>query len=106
MTEQEKEFLRVIKLLAESGCLDHVILIGSWAEYLYQNLGIIPTGTTALRTLDVDFLVKNLREPQPPVNLEAIALEEGFAVDNHPLLGTMKIRTAIHELRVMYDYRA
>jgi len=94
MTEQENEFLKVIKLLSDNDCLSHVVLIGSWAEYLYQQTGIIPKGTTVLRTLDIDFLVKNLREPRPPVNLEALALKEGFAVDNHPLLGTTKIRTA------------
>jgi len=94
MSEQEKEFLKVIELLSDHGCLKHVVLIGSWAEFLYQHAGIIPKGTTVLRTLDIDFLVKNLREPKPPVNLETLARREGFVVDNHPILGTTKIRLA------------
>ena len=81
MNEQEREFLKVLKLFSDNGCLKHVILIGSWVEYIYQNTGLIPKGTTALRTLDIDFLVKNLREPQPPVNLELFAQKEGFAVE-------------------------
>lgn len=51
----------MIKLFNDNNCLDDVVLIGSWAEYLYQQSGIIPTGTTSLRTLDIDFLVTNLR---------------------------------------------
>ena len=106
MTEQEKEFIKVLTLLSDNNCLKHVVLIGSWAEYLYQNTGLLPKGTTALRTLDVDFLVKNLRVPQPPVKLEEFALKEGFAVDNHPLLGTTKIRTVSRlEIEFLIDQK-
>ena len=94
MTEQEKEFLKVVTLLEKNNCLQHVVLIGSWAEFLYQNTGIIPKGTTVLRTLDIDFLVKNIRKPKPPINIETLALKEGYAIDNHPILGTTKIRTS------------
>jgi hypothetical protein len=93
MTEMEKEFLRVIKLFSDNNCLKHVVLIGSWAEYIYQNTGILPKGITALRTFDIDFLVKNLRLPQPPISVVALAIDEGFAVDSDILLGTTKIRT-------------
>jgi len=106
LTEQEREFLKVLELLSDNNCLKHVVLIGSWAEYLYQDTGLLPKGTTALRTLDVDFLVKNLRVPQPPVRLEEFALKEGFAVDNHPLLGTTKIRTASRlEIEFLIDQK-
>jgi hypothetical protein len=74
--------------------LEHVVLIGSWTEFLYQQTGLIPPGTTALRTLDIDFLIRNLRKPDPPVNMETLAREQGYAVDRDALLGTTKIRTA------------
>jgi hypothetical protein len=93
-SEQQTEFLKVIKLFHDNDCLKHVVLIGSWAEFLYQQTGLIPSGTTALRTLDIDFLVRNLRRPMPPVNLETLAREQGYIVDNDLLLGTTKIRTA------------
>ena len=32
---QQKEFLDFITLLDENGLLPHVVLVGSWAEYLY-----------------------------------------------------------------------
>jgi len=106
LTEQEREFIKVLTLLSDNSCLKHVILIGSWAEYLYQNTGMLPKGTTVLRTLDIDFLVKNLRKPQPPLNLEELALKEGFAVENHPLLSTTKIRTASRlEIEFLIDQK-
>jgi hypothetical protein len=92
--EQQNEFLKVIKLFHDNGCLEHIVLIGSWAEFLYQQTGLIPPGTTALRTLDIDFLIRNLRKPNPPVNMEALAYKQGYAVDRDALLGTTKIRTA------------
>jgi hypothetical protein len=103
---QEREFLRMLKLLSDNDCLQHVALIGSWAEYLYQNTGLIPMGTTVLRTLDIDFLVKNMRRPTPPINLETLAREQGYAVDNHPMLGTTKISTASRlEIEFLIDQR-
>lgn len=33
LTEQQQAFLKVLDLIEEAGCIDHVILIGSWAEF-------------------------------------------------------------------------
>jgi hypothetical protein len=106
VAEQEREFLRVLKLLHDNDVLNHVVLIGSWAEYIYQRTDMIPSGTTAIRTLDVDFLVKNLRLPKPALNLEMLARSAGYAVDNHPLLGTTKIRAASRlEIEFLIDQK-
>ncbi|MDR1953120.1 MAG: nucleotidyltransferase domain-containing protein [Clostridiales Family XIII bacterium] len=94
MATQEAEFLNIIKLFADNNCLKDVVLIGSWATYLYQRTGVIPQGTAPLRTLDVDFLIRNLRKPAPPVNLETLAIKQGYVVDHDRLLNTTKIRTA------------
>ena len=93
MSLQEKEFLKVIKLFGDNNCLKDIVIIGSWAEYLYQQSSLIPRGTISLRTLDIDFLITNLRKPNPPINIEALARDEGYAVDHDVLLGTTKIRT-------------
>lgn len=65
MSAQEHELESFLRVLDEAGCLEHVILIGSWAEFMYAHaevfLGFFPN----IRTRDVDFLVKNLRRPQP-----------------------------------------
>jgi hypothetical protein len=90
---QEQEFLKLIKLFSDNNCLKDLILIGSWAEYVYQNTGILPPHTTAILTLDVDFLIKNLHRPQPPISILALAKEVGYVIDTDRLTGTTKIRT-------------
>lgn len=89
--EQQKEVLHLLKILSDNGVLDHVILVGSWAEYVYALGGVLPGFTASLRTLDVDFLVKNLRRPTAPVDVAALAKEEGYSISHDVLMGTTKI---------------
>jgi len=35
--EQEKEFWNIIEAFKAEGLLPYVMLIGSWAEYIYQD---------------------------------------------------------------------
>ena len=58
---QEKqyiEFWKFIGILHQADLLRHLILIGSWAEYIYAQSGILPGYDANLRTLDVDFLIQ------------------------------------------------
>lgn len=52
---QQKEFLGFLKLLADNDLLDHVLVAGSWAEYVYSQTGLLPGFDVHLRTLDMDF---------------------------------------------------
>lgn len=36
-----KDFWKFIKLLSDNGLLGHVIVIGSWAEYVYAQGGVL-----------------------------------------------------------------
>ena len=36
MNIQQKQFTKFIKLMSDNNCLQHVILVGSWAEYIYE----------------------------------------------------------------------
>ena len=90
---QYKDFWKFLKLLSDNGLLEHVIVIGSWAEYLYAQSGILPGFTANLRTLDIDFLIKNMRKPSPQVNIAVLAKEAGYTVDHDVLDGTTKIYT-------------
>lgn len=90
MSEQKKQLLRLLKLFDDNGFSNHLILIGSWAEYLYTATGVLPNYEPNIRTLDIDFLVKNLKKPNPPVNIAALAKEEGFYVEEDRLTGTTK----------------
>lgn len=61
MNEQEEAFAQFLRLLEQTGCLNYVVLIGSWAEFLYGRCGILPGFAPNIRTMDIDFLVRNLR---------------------------------------------
>lgn len=91
MSIQEREFSRFIKLLHDSGCLEHVILVGSWAEHLYKVMGVLEGFDPNIRTLDIDFLVKNLRKPSERIGLVPLAKEAGYLVETDRLTGTTKI---------------
>lgn len=94
MYEQRKQLLKLLKVFSENGFAEHLILIGSWAEYMYMEAGILPDYEAAIRTLDVDFLVKNLRRPNPPVNIVGLAKEEGFFVEEDCLTGVTRLLSA------------
>ena len=91
MSTQQKEFVRFIKLLADNDCLQHVILVGSWAEFLYRELGVLEGFEPNIKTLDIDFLLKNLRRPMPEKNLILLAKDAGYLVESDFLDGTTKI---------------
>lgn len=94
MAEQNySDFWDFIKLLSDNGLLSDIVVIGSWAEYIYAQSGLLPGFSASLRTLDMDFLVKNLRLPNPPQNVPALAREAGYTVDSDRLDGTTKIYT-------------
>ncbi|MBQ2204951.1 MAG: hypothetical protein II411_03565, partial [Lachnospiraceae bacterium] len=78
---QETEFLKFIKLLDNNGCLSHVILVGSWAEFLYDKANLLPEFVSNLRTLDVDFMVKNIHKPKEKIDIVKLARDDGFLVE-------------------------
>lgn len=90
-SEQQKEVLHLLKVLHDNKVLDHVVLVGSWSEYVYAMSGILPGFTANLRTVDMDFLVKNLRRPTAPVDVAALAKEEGYSIGHDTLTGTTKL---------------
>lgn len=90
---QQKEFFRFLQFLNDCKALEHIIVCGSWAEFVYAQTGLLPGFTLRLRTLDVDFLVRNIRRPPTPINLVALAKERGYTFDKDVLLGTTKLFT-------------
>lgn len=69
----------------------HVILVGSWAEFVYRESGLIEGFVPNIRTLDVDFLIRNLRKPTPAANLSTMARERGYLVESDILNGTTRL---------------
>ena len=93
MYEQKKQLLKLLKTFSDNGFSEHLILIGSWAEYMYMASGILPDYEAVIRTLDVDFLVKNLRKPNPPMSILGLAKDEGFFVEEDCLTGVTRLLT-------------
>lgn len=90
---QQKEFLGFITLLNENGLLPHVVLVGSWAEYLYQHGNVLDGFISTAKTLDIDFLIRNRHRPTPMVDVVSLASKNGYTVDFDYMEGTTKLYT-------------
>ncbi len=80
---QEDAFWETIKALDELNILQHVMVIGSWAEYLFPPLFdtvFIPN----IRTRDVDFFYRNINIPNEKVPLISKMKEYGFVYSEDP----------------------
>lgn len=91
LNEQQHAFGRVLDLMEDAGCLPYVILIGSWAEFVYRESGLLADYAPNIRTMDIDFLIRNMRRPVPAANLVSAAREHGFFVESDVLNGTTKL---------------
>jgi hypothetical protein len=77
---QEEAFWQTIKAFNEIGLLQHVMIIESWAEYLYPSLfetDFIPN----LKTRDVDFFYRNINIPKEKINVIQKLKEIGYIYD-------------------------
>lgn len=78
--EQEQAFWDTIKVLHDIEILSHVMLIGSWAEYLYPSL-FDSDFEPNIRTRDIDFFYRNLKLPNKPVRFVEAMKRSGFVYD-------------------------
>ena len=77
MHSQEEGFRCLLHVLDDSGSLPHVMIIGSWAEYLYSRTGIVDY-SFSLKTQDIDIFLPNIRRPFNEINLSYFLKENGF----------------------------
>lgn len=78
--EQEAAFWLTIKAFKEIGLLQHVMIIGSWAEYLFPSLfetDFMPN----LKTRDVDFFYRNINIPKEKINVIQKLKDIGYVYD-------------------------
>lgn len=78
--EQKQAFWDTIKVLSELDILPHIMLIGSWAEYLYASLFETDFDPN-IRTRDVDFFYRNLNMPNKPIRFVETMKRNGFLYD-------------------------
>ena len=87
--EQERILWDTLKIFNRIGLSEHVVLIGSWAEYFYSDLftsGFIPE----IKTRDVDFMYRNINIPKEKLPLISSLSENGFIYSEDPLTGVAK----------------
>ena len=91
MSIQQTEFSKFLKLLSDNDCLEHVILVGSWSEFLYREVGLLKDFSPNIKTLDVDFLLKNMRKPSPSKDIISLAKDDGYLVEHDRFTNVTKI---------------
>lgn len=77
MYSQEDGFISLIHALNESGALPHVMIIGSWAEYLYSKTHVVDYDFS-FKTQDIDIFLPNIRHPLNKINLSSFLDDRGF----------------------------
>ncbi len=74
----EKQFNTVLECLEQTNSLPWVMVIGSWAEFLYYKADMVRGYDPLMKTLDVDFLIPNIREPKESTAFVEVLQEKGF----------------------------
>lgn len=87
---QKSIFFETLQVLSNEDVLPHLILIGSWVEYVYQKVGYYKGFKSNFKTIDVDFLIPNIRKPNKEISLCKIMENQGFIVRQDPLNNLLK----------------
>ena len=86
-----KAFDKAIEILSVAGALEHVAIIGSWAERLYSVCNVVPGFNFMPITRDLDVLVINMRRPSTPISLIEIAKNSGAIVESDRMTSSTRI---------------
>ena len=90
MNDIKKIFWGTINVLDKNRVLEHIVLIGSWAEYIYEKSGYLRNFEANLKTRDIDFLIKNINKPRDGINIIEILEKEGFETSIDYISGIFK----------------
>lgn len=90
MNKQKQYFWEVIEIFSLAGLLPYVVLIGSWAEYIYEVTNYFNNFQSNLRTRDADFLIKNINKPNEKILLHKLFSQNGFEPQIDVLTGVTK----------------
>lgn len=89
-SSQKQTFWQTIALFNDVGVLEYIVVVGSWAEYLYQEASLFPGFRSSFRTQDFDVLLRNIRLPKKPIDLAAELTRHGYLMMQNPQTGLMK----------------
>ena len=86
---QEDAFWETIGIFNAEGLLPYVMIIGSWAEYIYSHhfsTNFLPN----LRTRDIDFFYSNIRKPANKIDITKALTNNGYSCTISPMSGITK----------------
>lgn len=79
MNKQQETLWEAIEVFSQLGVLNYIIVIGSWAEYIYEESHYFDDPFVAyVRTTDMDILVKNINKPSWKVDMIKAFEEKDF----------------------------
>ena len=90
MTDIKKVFWETIRILDKNKILEYVILVGSWAEYIYEISGHLEEFEANLKTRDIDFLIRNINKPRKKISIIEVLEKEGFDTSVDYISGVYK----------------
>lgn len=83
MEEADRLFVEILRVLDKHRILQELVLIGGWCQRLYRNVYGNPIEISALRTVDIDFLVpkqgKEINETDISSILKTLDFDEIFS---------------------------
>ena len=90
MQKNKEALVSVLSVLDKQGVLPHIILVGSWAEFLYGEASVLEEFASLGRTTDMDFLIKNLRQPKKKASIVEAMKKAGYAYNEDSITGCSK----------------
>ena len=90
MTDIKKVFWETVRILDKNKILDYVVLVGSWAEYIYEISGYLEGFEANLKTRDIDFLIRNINKPRKKISIIEVLEKEGFDTSVDYISGVYK----------------
>jgi hypothetical protein len=97
-----QDFDELLKLLHDEGLLPYITIIGSWAEHIYKESGVIPNYDRTVYTRDIDLLFPTKNSEKIPSSEIVKKLEEsGYVYDVHRETEAVKFYTEKLELEFL-----
>ena len=90
MESTDDIFTQVLKELNDTGILQQLVLIGSWALPIYRAYYDNNAEIPVLRTTDVDFLVNRFARGEPKADIQRVLEKMGFETLQSPVDGYCK----------------
>lgn len=81
MEKQDQLVDKTLRVLAQAGILDHVLIIGSWCAHFYKDYFSKIDYNPRIRTRDIDFLLSSRPTFKPATNLANILKSLGFETE-------------------------